>query len=223
MLIFSRYRFDSVVTRGIMSDTGETFIVDFPLTAFVLAGGRSTRMRQDKALLKLHDDCLIDYPIRALQQLTPDVRIIGDPQKYGFLKLPAIPDCIESRGPLSGIYSALKVSPSFFNLIVGCDMPRVSLSFLKLLLGRTALGDAVMMKFDDGLVEPLCSVYSKACLQAIEENFRRQQYKISEVLKSVKVAYVSEGEIAGLGLSREIFTNVNTPEDWERLQIENPR
>jgi molybdenum cofactor guanylyltransferase len=206
-----------------MSDTGETFIVDFPLTAFVLAGGRSTRMRQDKALLKLHDGCLIDYPIRALQLLTPDVRIIGDPQKYSFLKLPAIPDSIESRGPLSGIYSALRVSPSFFNLIVGCDMPRVSLSFLKLLLGKTALGDAVMMKFDDGLVEPLCSVYSKACLQAIEENFRRQQYKISEVLKSVKVAYVSEEEIAGLGLSREIFTNVNTPEDWERLQIENPR
>jgi molybdopterin-guanine dinucleotide biosynthesis protein A len=205
-----------------MRNGSETFSVDFPLTAFVLAGGRSTRMRQDKALLKLHDSYLIDYPIRALQQLTPDVRIIGDPQKYGFLKLPVIPDCIESRGPLSGIYSALQVSPSFFNLIVGCDMPRVSLSFLGLLLGKTALGDAIMMKFDDGLVEPLCSVYSKACLQALEENLRLQQYKISEAFKRVKVAYVSEAEIAGLGLSREIFTNVNTPEDWERLQIENP-
>jgi molybdopterin-guanine dinucleotide biosynthesis protein A len=206
-----------------MRNRSETSPVDFPLTAFVLAGGRSSRMGQDKALLKLHDGYLIDHPIKVLRQVTPDVRIIGDPQKYGFLDLPVTPDCIESRGPLSGIYSALKASPSFFSIVVGCDMPKVSLSFLKLLLAKTSLGDAVMMKFDDGLVEPLCSVYSKGCLQAIEESFRRQQYKISQVFRSITVAYVLEAEISGLGLSREIFTNVNTTEDWEKLQAENPR
>jgi molybdopterin-guanine dinucleotide biosynthesis protein A len=206
-----------------MRNTYETSVGDFPLTAFVLAGGRSSRMGKDKALLKLHNSYLIDYPIKALQQLTADVRIVGDPEKYGFLKLPVIPDCIESEGPLSGIYSALKASSSLLNLIVGCDMPRISLSFLKLLLGKTLLGDAVMMKFDDGFCEPLCSLYSKACLQVIEENFRQHQYKISEVFSSLKVAYVSEEEITTLGLSREIFTNVNTPEDWERLRAENRR
>jgi molybdenum cofactor guanylyltransferase len=206
-----------------MRNTYETSVGDFPLTAFVLAGGRSSRMGKDKALLKLHNSYLIDYPIKALQQLTADVRIVGDPEKYGFLKLPVIPDCIESKGPLSGIYSALKASSSLLNLIVGCDMPRISLSFLKLLLGKTLLGDAVMMKFDDGFCEPLCSLYSKACLQVIEENFRQHQYKISEVFSSLKVAYVSEEEITTLGLSREIFTNVNTPEDWERLRAENRR
>src|SRR5215831_10113138 len=79
---------------------------DFPLTAFVLAGGRSSRMGQDKALLKLRDGYLIDYPIRVLRQVTQDIRIIGDPRKYGFLDFPVIPDCVESRGPISGIYSA---------------------------------------------------------------------------------------------------------------------
>lgn len=201
----------------------ETSVGDFPLTAFVLAGGKSSRMGTDKALLKLHNGYLIDCPIKALQQLTADVRIVGDPHKYGFLKLPVIPDSIESKGPLSGIYSALKASSSFFNLIVGCDMPGISLSFLKLLLGKTRLGDAVMMKFDDGFCEPLCSLYSKACLPAIEENFMQHQYKISQVFSSLRVAYVSEGEIARLGLSREIFTNVNTPADWERVQAENRR
>jgi len=205
-----------------MRDTRGILALDFPLTAFVLAGGRSSRMGQDKALLKLHGSHLIDHSIRVLKQLTPDVRIIGDPPKYDFLKLPVIPDCVESVGPLSGIYTALKASPSFFTLIVGCDMPKISLSFLQLLLGKAHLGDAIMMKFDDGFLEPLCSLYSKACLQAIDENFRRQQHKISEVLRSIKVAYVSEAEIAALGFSREIFTNVNTPEDWEELQAENP-
>src|SRR5262245_6166224 len=173
-------------------------------------------MGQDKALLKLHDGYLIDWPIRVLRQVTQDVRIVGDPRKYGFLDLPVIPDCVESRGPISGIYSALRASSSFFNLIMGCDMPKISSSFIRLLLAKTSLGDAVMMKFDDGLVEPLCSLYSKSCLRAIEENFGRQQYKISEVFRNVTVAYVSEAEICGQGLSREIFTNVNTTEDWEK-------
>jgi|GEM_PF-626571 molybdopterin-guanine dinucleotide biosynthesis protein A len=196
---------------------------DFPLTAFVLAGGRSSRMGRDKALLKLGDGYLIDYPIRVLRQVTQDVRIIGDPRKYGFLDFPVIPDCVESRGPISGIYSALRASPSLFSLIMGCDMPKICSSFIRLLMTKASLGDAVMMKFDDGLIEPLCSLYSKACLTAIEENFRRQQYKISDVFGSVTVTYISEAEICRLGLSREIFTNVNTWEDWERLQTENPR
>lgn len=205
-----------------MKNSFQAVVIDFPLTAFVLAGGRSSRMGEDKALLRLRDGYLIDYPIRVLQQVTQDVRIVGDPQRYGFLDLPVIPDCVESRGPLSGIYSALKTSPSFLNLIVGCDMPKVSIGFLQLLLAKASHGDAVMMKFNDGLVEPLCSVYSKTCLQVIEENFTRRQYKISDIFRSIAVTYVSEAEIFGLGLSREIFTNVNTLEDWEKLQTENP-
>jgi molybdenum cofactor guanylyltransferase len=205
-----------------MKGKAEIFKFDFPLAAFVLAGGRSTRMGRNKALLQFADGYLIDYPIHVLRQVTSDVRIIGDPETYSFLGLPVIPDCIEPRGPLSGIYSALKASPSLYNLIVGCDMPRISSRFLQLLLAKVSLGDAVMMKFDDGLVEPLCSLYSKDCLQAIQENFSRREYKISEVLRGLKVAYVSESEIFQLGLSREIFTNVNTPEDWEKLQAENP-
>ena len=96
--------------------------LNFPLTGFVLAGGKSSRMGKDKALIRLHDRYLIHYPIQVLQQLTTDVRIIGDPSRYGFLGLPVVSDCTKSSGPLSGIYTALKTSPSFFNLIVGCDM-----------------------------------------------------------------------------------------------------
>jgi molybdenum cofactor guanylyltransferase len=197
-------------------------VLDSPLTAFVLAGGRSSRMGKDKALLPVRNRYLIQNPIQVLRRITADVRIIGDPKKYGFLKLPVTPDCIEPRGPLTGIYTALRASPSFFNLIVGCDMPRISLRFLRLLLAKVGWGDVVMMKFDDGLVEPLCALYSQACLTAIEENLRRHRYKISDLFSSVQVEYVLERDIGKLGLTRDIFTNINTPKDWETWEAKNP-
>jgi len=195
---------------------------DFPLTGFVLAGGKSSRMGRDKALLFLRDRYLIQYPIQVLHHVTADVRIIGDPKKYDFLELPVIADCAESKGPLTGIYTALRVSGSSFNLIVGCDMPKISLRFLHLLLAKTGHAEVVIMKFDDGLVEPLCALYSQGCLPAIEENFRQHRYKISDLFSIVEVEYVLESEIRKLGLTRDIFTNINTMEDWETWEAENP-
>jgi molybdopterin-guanine dinucleotide biosynthesis protein A len=174
-------------------------------------------MGEDKAVLRIQDAYLIEYPIRVLQKLTDDVRIIGDPVKYAFLKLPVIPDYVESKGPLTGVYTALKTSPTHFNLVLACDMPLVRTEFLKLLIQKAPQVDAVMMKFDDGHLEPLCSIYSAACLKAIEESFERQDYKISDLLGQVRVSYVSEDEISLLGLSRHIFANINTREEFRRL------
>jgi molybdopterin-guanine dinucleotide biosynthesis protein A len=191
----------------------------FPVTAFVLAGGRSSRMGQDKAFIKLDDAYLIEYPIRVLRQLTNDVRIIGDPNKYAFLGLPVTADCGESKGPLTGIYTALRTSSTLSNLVLACDMPLISLEYFQLLLKKAPPADVVAMRFDDGFLEPLCSIYSTTCLKAIEQNLQRQEYKISELLKRVRVSYVSEAEIGCLGLSREIFTNVNTPEEFGRVSL----
>jgi len=189
------------------------------VTAFVLAGGRSSRMGQDKAIIKLKGAHLIDYPINVLRQLTNDVRIIGDPNKYAFLGLPVIADCGESKGPLTGIYTALKTSSTFSNLVLACDMPLMRLEFLQLLLKKAPLADVVAMRFDDGFLEPLCSIYSTTCLHTIEQNLQREEYKISELLERVRGSYVSEAEIVRLGLSREIFTNVNTHEEFARLSL----
>ena len=191
----------------------------FPVTAFVLAGGRSSRMGQDKAVIKLNDAYLIDYPIRVLRQVTNDVRIIGDPNRYAFLGLPVIADCGESKGPLTGVYTALKTSSNLSNLVLACDMPLMRLEFFQLLLKKAPSADVVAMRFDDGFLEPLCSLYSVTCLKAIEQNLQRQKYKISELLKRVRVSYVSEAEIGRLGLSREIFTNVNTHQEFARVSL----
>ena len=151
-----------------------------PLTAFVLAGGKSRRMGQDKALLQYQGHYLVEYPIRVLRQITQDVRIVGDSAKYSFLGLPVVPDSVESKGPLSGIYSALKISPSDYNLFLACDMPLMRAEFFSLLLARIHGNDAIVMRFEDGTMEPLCSIYRSSCLAEIEVYFSSKKFKISD-------------------------------------------
>ena len=189
-------------------------------TAFILAGGKSSRMGTDKALLNYRGECLIRYPIRLFQQLSPDVRIIGDPSRYARFGLPVIADCVPSHGPLSGIYTGLKSSSTQYNLFLACDMPLMRPEFFELLFSKSANGDAVVMRFEDGFIEPLCSIYSVACLPAIEANFAAGMFKISHFFSRVAVSYVGEREFQQQGLSREIFTNVNTPEEVRQLSSE---
>lgn len=188
-----------------------------PLTAFILAGGRSRRMGTDKALQAYLNSPLIQYAIRVGQSISADVRIIGEPGRYASLGLPVIPDIGESLGPLSGIYTALQHSPTLFSAVMACDMPLMSPSFFQLMIGRLPGPDAVAMRFSDGAVEPLCSIYSSTCLAFASQNLANRKLKIADLLSQVAVEYISEDELHRHGLTREIFTNVNTPEDLSLL------
>lgn len=187
-------------------------------SAFVLAGGKSSRMQQDKALLRYRDHYLIEYAIDVLQQLTADIRIIGDPLKYEFLKRPVVPDQVSSNGPLCGIYTGLNISPYRYNLFLACDMPLMKPDFFRLLLERIGDADAAAMRLKDGKVEPLAAVYSKSGLPAIEENMGLGCFKITDFLDRTRVTYLGEEGLYEIGLSARIFTNVNKPADLLSLE-----
>ena len=192
-----------------------------PLTAFILAGGKSSRMGQDKALLQYQGHYLIEYPIRVLRQITQDVRIVGNEAKYSSFGLPVIPDRVESKGPLSGIYSALKISPSDYNLFLACDMPLMRAEFFLLLLERIQESDAAVMKLRDGSIEPLCSIYRSSCLSTIEHNLFLGKFKISDFFESAKVVFIGDKDLRRQGLSIKIFTNINTAQEFQKLVRQN--
>jgi len=189
-----------------------------PITAFILAGGHSRRMGTDKAFLSYRNEPLIHCPIRICQSFTSDVRIIGEPARYASFGLPVIPDTGESLGPLSGIHTALRHSPTRFSSITACDMPLLSRDFFVLMLRKLPGPDAVVMRFNDGAVEPLCGIYSSTCLAVAEQNLANGKLKITALLSQVAVDYIGEEELHEHGLSRKIFTNVNTPDDLEHLE-----
>ena len=190
-----------------------------PITAFILAGGRSQRMGTDKALLLYQNEPLIHRPIRVCQGFASDVRIIGEPARYNSLGLSVIPDIGESLGPLSGISTALQHSPTHFCSILACDMPLMSPEFFRLMLRKLPGPEAVIMRFSDGNVEPLSGIYSSACLPVTERNLASGKLKLTELLSQIAVKYVGEEELREHGMSRKIFSNINTPEDLVGLEL----
>src|SRR5580704_16642455 len=111
--------------------------------AFILAGGRSSRMGRDKAWLELAGQPLVLRLARAVEPLVSAVTVIGPPERFESLGLAAIPDRIPARaasgesscGPLGGIITALNATQCSWNLVLACDLPYITTAWLEWLLG----------------------------------------------------------------------------------------
>ena len=105
------------------------------MTGIILAGGKSTRIGKDKALLKISREYLIKLVLERLKSVFKNVLVVtGDPSRYKFLKVPVIKDAVYQKGPLGGIYTGLLYSKDDYNFICGCDMPFLNSNLLNFIL-----------------------------------------------------------------------------------------
>jgi molybdopterin-guanine dinucleotide biosynthesis protein A len=190
------------------------------LTAFILVGGRSSRMGADKALLKLGGQTLIDRAIAVAGSVGTDVKVVGDPSKYAAFGR-VVPDVYVGRGPLGGIHAALGASATDLNLILGVDLPFVPASFLKLLLSQAQSSEAtVTVPSAGGYLHPLCGVYRKTFCDSAERALLTGNNKIDAIFVEMHTRIITEDEILDAGFSPSMFRNLNTPEDWEQARKE---
>ncbi len=103
------------------------------VTAFILAGGKSTRMGVDKAFVPLDGRTLLARALELARGLASDVRIVGDVAKFGKFG-PVVEDIFQNRGPLGGIHAALRASATDLNLILAVDLPFVAAQFLSYMI-----------------------------------------------------------------------------------------
>ena len=181
-------------------------------SGFVLAGGASTRMGRDKALLPYRGTTLVEHVARAVREAAGHAAVIGDPDRYAVLGYPAYPDKLPGCGPLGGIYTALSVSQTAWNLVVACDMPGVSAPVLRALLARTAQarGNLIVAAGPDGQPEPLCAVYHRRCLPVLARAIRDKRFKMRDL--------VLELEAEAADVDRTTVANVNTPAEWAEFE-----
>ena len=182
-----------------------------PDAGFVLAGGRSSRMGRDKALLAYRGRTLLDHVAGIVREAAGSVSVIGDPAHYARFGYPVHGDRVPPCGPAGGIYTALSASPADWNVIVACDMPGVTVDLLRALLGKTEghLGKCVIPLGPDGEPEPLCGVYHVRCLPALERAIREKRFKMKDLIQELEPVLVPA---AG-----GCFSNVNTPEEWAQM------
>jgi molybdenum cofactor guanylyltransferase len=185
----------------------------------VLAGGRGTRLGQDKALLPLPDGRpLVAHVVARLAPLVAEVVVVAtDGERFGPLPARVVPDVLPDGGALGGIYSGLAAARQEHSLVVACDMPALSLPLLRHLLGQPRDFDVLLPRLASGQAEPLHAVYSKACLEPIRRQLAAGRHRLISFHGEVRVRYVEEAELRDYDPELRSFFNVNTPADLAEL------
>ncbi len=178
---------------------------------FVLVGGASSRMGQDKARLPFHGKTLVEHIAEAVAEAAGSVTLVGAPERYESLHIPRIADTRAGSGPLAGIHTALSASRADWNLIVACDMPGITGAFLQSLMAaaESSGADCLIPTGPTGRLEPLCAAYHLRCLAPIGAALDRGVRKVTEGLAGLRIAEWNVVE-------SRWFSNVNTPEEWMR-------
>ncbi len=181
----------------------------------ILAGGKSLRMGQNKALLQIDGESLIERVLRELGSVTNEIVIsANDPSPFLSLGLRVISDLFPDRGPLAGLHAAMTHTCRPILLLLACDLPSVRSEFLSRMLELSEDFDAVIPRTADGMVHPLCAVYRRTCLPFIEAALIQGLNKMTAFFEdsSLKVRWLS---LRDSGLSEEGLINLNSPKDLE--------
>ena len=181
-------------------------------SGFVLAGGGSSRMGRDKALLPYRGTTLVEHLARAVQEAAGSVALIGEPGRYSSLGYPVYRDKFPGCGPLGGVYTALSVSSTDWNLIVACDMPGISADVLRTLFQSAVESgkSCIVATGPTGEPEPLCAVYHRGCLPVLARAIEEKRFKMKDL--------VTELDTRARPVDASALANVNTPAEWAEFE-----
>lgn len=189
------------------------------LGGFVLAGGKSSRMGTDKALLTVGGATLLARAVSLLEPLARAVVIVGPPRLQKETNVKVVQDAYPECGPLGGIATALAAAEQKWNLIIACDLPYLTNEWLQYLIQRATIsdGEAVMAENEKGW-EPLCAMYRHSLGAKISAALERGVRKVTVGLEDAKVEIVSRAEWKRFDPRGRLFKNVNAPEDYEEAR-----
>jgi len=191
------------------------------MTSIILAGGKSLRLGQSKALQVIGDKSLIQWVVDRLAILSTEIIIAtahGDAIPCSSaVRIRTVADIYPGKGPLAGIYSGLIASSSSRAIVVGCDTPFLSVSLLEYMTQNLGESDVALPRIGE-MVEPLCAVYSKNCLAPIQELLEQNELMIIKLFSMVKVKYVEEDEMNSFDPEHLSFFNINSQDDLERAR-----
>lgn len=189
------------------------------ITGVILAGGQSRRMGFNKAEADMQGESMLIRMIDKLKEITPFILVSCGAIAYPEISWPQIPDEHPQCGPLGGIYSVLKASSTSLNLVVSCDMPLVSSSLLKYIVGSAAESESLITVpiDDEGQPQMMCAVYHKDVLPFLEQQIDANVYKMKSLLNLVSVEYVKIVREHPL-YDENAFLNVNSPRNLEEAR-----
>ncbi|MBN1302054.1 MAG: molybdenum cofactor guanylyltransferase [Melioribacteraceae bacterium] len=195
------------------------------ITGIILAGGKSTRMGENKALLKVNDDRIVDLVVNLMRSVFDhNIIITNTPEDFEHLNIPLYKDIYEYQGPLAGIHSGLKHSATEQNFVMSVDMPLMTSEIIRYIVDYPTDKPVTVCRAD-GFIQQLAGRYSSEISGKAEE-LLRQNTELNNsntrlknkcaVLRLLDETGVEIIDAHNLGFYAEgSFYNMNRPEDYE--------
>jgi molybdopterin-guanine dinucleotide biosynthesis protein A len=189
------------------------------LTGVILAGGKGVRLGKNKALIKINGRYLIEWIIEPYREIFNEIIISTNaPSVYEFTGIKTVKDIIPNKGPLVGIFSALRESLNNRIFVSACDMPFIKPALINYMERKSKGYDVVVPSIGEGMLEPLHALYKKSCLPAIEQAIKSNRARIVSFYSDVRVFEIGREEIIRLDPELRSFFNINTKEDLKEAR-----
>ncbi|MGA2533747.1 MAG: molybdenum cofactor guanylyltransferase [Candidatus Aminicenantales bacterium] len=191
-----------------------------PVSVIVLAGGRGSRMKADKAGLPLPGGTLLERVLGQVGPLFDEVLVSVSPgqkitARYGPAAGACLPDprtVADERpdlGPLGGILAGLRSAVNDVCAVVACDIPDVHAPLLRKLVRAASDAEIAVPVTAQGKFEPLFAVYTRAVIPKIEELVRHGERSLIPLFGRCRTERVPLGKTGWL-------LNLNTRADYEK-------
>jgi len=185
------------------------------IEGFILAGGASSRMGRDKALLLVDQEPLAIRAARLLTALCDDVVVAsGDGARLSWLGLPQVRDAVPGAGPLGGIVAGLEAARHPLVAVLAVDMPAANPAVFRLLADLWAGEPAVVPRTALGL-EPLHAVYAGSAAPALRAHLAVGRRSVHTVLGELAVRVVEPADWRPADPAGIFSSNLNTPDEAE--------
>lgn len=179
---------------------------------YILAGGKSTRMGEDKGLRSLQGKAMIEYVIAQLSPVVDDVIIVSNNPAYEKFGYQVFPDIQKDKGPAGGIHVALDQMPGEQGFIVSCDMPFVTSAAIENIIAHAG-NTQITLPACNGILQPLFGVYHKACLDKWEQLIREGIIKLQEMVLHFELKKI-ENDTDKL-FQPDLLFNINNEQDFQ--------
>lgn len=197
---------------------GKRTLLDRPIYGLVLTGGKSERMKRDKALLDYKGLPHAAYIYNILNKYCDKVYLSARKNQWtgtGLQDLPTLEDTPDVQGPIAGILSAFEKHPEALWIVVACDLVHFNEETVQVLLANykpTAVATAFKNSEKD-FPEPLCTLYTPKAHAVFREATRNQITCPVKVLRQTDTHVIEQKN--GVNLS-----NINTVEEFQEIKNE---
>ncbi|WP_299129175.1 molybdenum cofactor guanylyltransferase [uncultured Winogradskyella sp.] len=185
------------------------------ISVYILCGGKNIRMQKEKGLVLYKSQPFIQHIINAIKPISKKIFLVTDNNLYQKFGYPLVNDEYKDKGPVGGIYSALKHSNTHYNIILSCDIPNITTSILNTYLSKEIYQKEITFLKDEQYEYPLIGVYSKHLVSKFEEAINTNILRLLRLIKCMDYKTIE------IEVNDKVYVkNINTRQELELLKYE---